>query len=153
LRLAAVKGNVPVEDDGVENESPRQMQVGQENFPKRVKVKHDGVFHPRESSLGKFIVGVWEQIHSGLILEPHVLTEQVQATSHSSWNGLCRDVVPTASSMRPDDTWESFNRSFVEESPKPAAHVGPSKSLFKHGGLSYLTLTSGTLPARMQICQ
>ncbi|KAG8672106.1 hypothetical protein FPOAC1_005367 [Fusarium poae] len=111
LRLAAVKGNVPVEDDGVENESPRQMQVGQENFPKRVKVKHDGVFHPRESSLGKFIVGVWEQIHSGLILEPHVLTEQVQATSHSSWNGLCRDVVPTASSMRPDDTWESFNRS------------------------------------------
>ncbi|XEV03357.1 hypothetical protein FSHL1_008644 [Fusarium sambucinum] len=112
LRLATVNGNVPVEG-GVENESPRQIQVGQENFPKRVKVRHDGVFHPRESSLGKFVVGVWEQIHSGLILEPHVLTEQVQLTSRSLGNGPSVDAVPTPSSMRPDQTWESFNQSNI----------------------------------------
>ncbi|KAF4337928.1 SET domain protein [Fusarium beomiforme] len=59
-------------------ESPRQMQVGQENFPKTARLKPDGVFYPRESSLGKFIVGVWEQIHSGLVLQPHVLTQQLR---------------------------------------------------------------------------
>ncbi|EWG35860.1 hypothetical protein FVEG_00061 [Fusarium verticillioides 7600] len=60
---------------------PRQMQIRAGNFPKRAKLKPDGVFLPRESSLGKFIVGVWEQIHSGLVLEPHVLTEQLQLTT------------------------------------------------------------------------
>ncbi|RGP71899.1 set domain-containing [Fusarium sporotrichioides] len=113
LRLATVNGNAPVEDGAVETESPRQMQVGQENFPKRIKVKHDGVFHPRESSLGKFVVGVWEQIHSGLILEPHVLTEQVQLTSHSSGKVPSRDIVSAASAMRSDQTWDSFSRSNV----------------------------------------
>ncbi|ESU10269.1 hypothetical protein FGSG_03019 [Fusarium graminearum PH-1] len=112
LRLAAVNGDVPVEGD-VDNANPRQMQVGQENFPKRVKVKHDGVFHPKESSLGKFVAGVWEQIHSGVILEPHVLTEQVQLTSRSSGNSPSGDLVSTAPSIRPDQTWESFNRSNI----------------------------------------
>ncbi|CVK85071.1 related to SET domain-containing protein SNOG_11806 [Fusarium mangiferae] len=65
-------------------EVPRQMQISAGNFPKRAKLKPDGVFLPRESSLGKFIIGVWEQIHSGLILEPHVLTEQLQLTADAS---------------------------------------------------------------------
>lgn len=109
-----MNGDVAVEENGVESESPRQMQVGQENFPKRAKVKHDGVFHPRESSLGKFVVGVWEQIHSGLILEPHVLSEQVQLTATSAGTGAPGEVIPAAAdvqSHRSDQTWESFSRS------------------------------------------
>ncbi|KAH7185139.1 SET domain-containing protein [Fusarium flagelliforme] len=114
LRLAAVNGNVAVEENSVESESPRQMQIGQENFPKRAKVKHDGVFHPRESSLGKFVVGVWEQIHSGLILEPHVLSEQGQLTATSAGTGAPGEVIPATADVqnhRPDQTWESFSRS------------------------------------------
>ncbi|KAM0470271.1 hypothetical protein ACHAP7_009569 [Fusarium lateritium] len=74
LRLAPASHSASVDDD---ISSRRQMQVGQDNFPKRAKVKPDGVFQTRESSLSKFVVGVWEQIHSGLVLEPLVLTEQV----------------------------------------------------------------------------
>ena len=109
-----MNGNVAVEENGIGIESPRQMQVGQENFPKRAKVKQDGVFHPRESSLGKFVVGVWEQIHSGLILEPHVLSEQVQLTATSAGTGTPGEIIPAAAdvqSHRPDQTWESFSRS------------------------------------------
>ncbi|KAG5655525.1 hypothetical protein KAF25_003862 [Fusarium avenaceum] len=74
LRLAPVSGSASIDDDV---SSRRQMHIGQQNFPKRAKVKPDGVFQARELSLSKFVVGVWEQIHSGLILEPLVLTEQV----------------------------------------------------------------------------
>ncbi|SCV33733.1 related to SET domain-containing protein SNOG_11806 [Fusarium fujikuroi] len=65
-------------------EVPRQMQISAGNFSKRAKLKPDGVFLPRESSLSKFIIGVWEQIHSDLILEPHILTEQLQLTTAAS---------------------------------------------------------------------
>ncbi|KAF5254429.1 hypothetical protein FANTH_687 [Fusarium anthophilum] len=72
---------------------PRQMQIRAGNFPKRAKLKPDGVFLPRDSSLGKFIIGVWEQIHSGLVLEPHILTEQLQLTAaHTTPNELSPDL-------------------------------------------------------------
>ncbi|KAM0242830.1 hypothetical protein ACHAP5_007164 [Fusarium lateritium] len=74
LRLAPAIDTASVDNDV---SSRRQIQVRQETFSKRAKVKPDRVFQARESSLGKFVVGVWEQIHSGLVLEPLVLTEQV----------------------------------------------------------------------------
>ncbi|KAF5536597.1 SET domain-containing protein [Fusarium napiforme] len=95
-------------------ESRRQMQVRQENFPKRAKAKHDGVFRLEDSSLSKFIVGVWEQIHSGHVMEPYVLSEQVQLTSTTA--GV-RHGIGVASSAavgtqhNPDITYETFSRS------------------------------------------
>ncbi|EWY79658.1 hypothetical protein FOYG_17222 [Fusarium oxysporum NRRL 32931] len=109
--LRPVSVNAAV-DDGLE--SRRQMQVGQENFPKRAKTKHDGTFRLQDSSLGKFIVGVWEQIHSGLVLEPHVLTEQVQLIATTPRVGHeARGVLSAAVDTRniPDVTCESFSRS------------------------------------------
>ncbi|RGP81071.1 set domain-containing [Fusarium longipes] len=111
LRLAVANGNISVEDSGADSESPRQMQVGSENFPKRIKVKHDGVFHPKESSLGKFVVGVWEQIHSGLILEPQNLTEQLQLAAPSAVNNPPGDTVSVTPDVRSVQTWDAFSQS------------------------------------------
>jgi hypothetical protein len=63
------------------------MHIKAHNFPKRAKNWPDGVFNPKELSLTKFVVGVYEQIHSGIKLEPAKLTEQLllqPTTSQSS---------------------------------------------------------------------
>ncbi|KAF5982741.1 SET domain-containing protein [Fusarium bulbicola] len=90
-------------------EVPRQMQIRAGNFPKRAKLKPDGVFLPRDSSLGKFIIGVWEQIHSGLVLEPHILTEQLQLTAaHTSpTNELSPDLSVAG---LPEGSFDMFTR-------------------------------------------
>jgi len=118
-------------DDGLD--SRRQMQVRDENFPKRAKLQPGGVFHAQQSSLSKFIVGVWEQIHSGLILEPHVLREQLQLTTTiAPWlttmpvlrtfsydTQESQGTLPTSPHTdvdiqdRPDITYDSFTRSNI----------------------------------------
>jgi hypothetical protein len=59
-------------------DSQRQMQIAG-HFPKRAKIHNDPVtFLPQPSSLDKFIISVWDQIHGGINLEPQVLLEQWQ---------------------------------------------------------------------------
>ncbi|KAH6677020.1 SET domain-containing protein [Plectosphaerella plurivora] len=59
-------------------DSQRQMQIAG-HFPKRAKIHNDPVtFMPQPSSLDKFIISVWDQIHGGINLEPQVLLEQWQ---------------------------------------------------------------------------
>lgn len=57
------------------------MQIKPDNFPKRAKIQPTTVFTPKESSLGKFLISVWEQIHSGIKLEPRRVFDQLQPTS------------------------------------------------------------------------
>ncbi|EWZ29044.1 hypothetical protein FOZG_17333 [Fusarium oxysporum Fo47] len=112
-----------VVDDGLD--SRRQMQVGDENFPKRAKIKPDGVFYARESSLSKFIVGVWEQIHSGLILDPHVLTEQVQLTAATA---TCTTAMPTP---------QTFACDTQRSQGTPPASLGITVGIQSRSGITY----------------
>lgn len=116
LRLAPISDSAASIDDDVS--SRRQMQVGQENFPKRAKSKPDGVFQARELSLSKFVVGVWEQIHSGLTLEPLVLTEQVHLLAPGTTDddadqssGRSLAAVGVHGQTNTNDNVESFSRS------------------------------------------
>lgn len=113
LRLAPVSGSASIDDDV---SSRRQMQLGQENFPKRAKVKPDGVFQARELSLSKFVVGVWEQIHSSLVLEPLVLTEQVHliapnTTDDDADQSSGRSLAAIDTHDQTNHNVESFSRS------------------------------------------
>ncbi|RYP77632.1 hypothetical protein DL771_001000 [Monosporascus sp. 5C6A] len=63
--------NFPIVD---ELNTRRQIRVDH-NFPKRLKVQDEVVFSQQESSLNKFIVGVWEQLHAGTRLDPPILLE------------------------------------------------------------------------------
>ncbi|GKT54657.1 SET domain-containing protein [Colletotrichum tofieldiae] len=64
-----------------EPDSQRRMQVTN-NFPKRTKtLASDTVFTPQQSSIEKFVVSIWEQIHGGISLDPQSLLEQWQLTA------------------------------------------------------------------------
>ncbi|KAM7216253.1 histone-lysine N-methyltransferase [Rhypophila decipiens] len=58
--------------DGID--SQRQMQVPARSFPKRSKVDNEVTL--KEASLDKFTVGIWEQIHGGVRLDPQSILEQ-----------------------------------------------------------------------------
>lgn len=75
--LRPSRGNVPVQDTP---DSQRQIQLTDRNFPKRAKAQ-SSVPVPQESSIGKLIVGIWEQIHGGINLEPRSLVEQWRMTA------------------------------------------------------------------------
>ncbi|KAK1916102.1 hypothetical protein P3342_003917 [Pyrenophora teres f. teres] len=67
------------------SEHQRQMQVDSRSFPKRKKIASDKfVFQP--STLDKLIIGIWEQVHGSINLDPKAIFEQFQ-------------VAPTGSSM------------------------------------------------------
>ncbi|GAW17262.1 hypothetical protein ANO14919_067170 [Xylariales sp. No.14919] len=53
----------------VEDNTQRQMQVVNENFPKRRKAEAVG-YALKPSSLDKLIIGIWEQLHSGVSVDP-----------------------------------------------------------------------------------
>ncbi|KAF4832438.1 SET domain-containing protein [Colletotrichum tropicale] len=63
-----------------EPDTQRQMQVAN-SFPKRAKIQADVVFIPQQSSIDKFVVSIWEQIHGGISLDPQSLLEQWQLTA------------------------------------------------------------------------
>ncbi|PKS10482.1 hypothetical protein jhhlp_002234 [Lomentospora prolificans] len=63
-----------------QEDSHRQIQISDRNFPKRSKGLLTAPV-PQESSLRKFIISVWEQIHGGLSLEPQSLVEQWKVTA------------------------------------------------------------------------
>ncbi|KAI0100105.1 hypothetical protein GGR51DRAFT_379245 [Nemania sp. FL0031] len=59
----------------VEDDTQRQMQVLHENFPKRRKAEAVG-YAMKPSTLDKLITGIWEQLHSGLGIDPVELLGQ-----------------------------------------------------------------------------
>ncbi|TGJ80468.1 hypothetical protein E0Z10_g8294 [Xylaria hypoxylon] len=69
--LRPSRGGIPV----VEDNTQRQMQVVNENFPKRRKAEAVG-YTMKPSSLDKLVIGIWEQLHSGVSVDPvHILGE------------------------------------------------------------------------------
>jgi ATP-dependent RNA helicase DDX49/DBP8 len=59
------------------SEHQRQMQVDSRSFPKRKKAASDKfVFQP--STLDKLIIGIWEQVHGSINLDPKAIFEQFQ---------------------------------------------------------------------------
>lgn len=70
LRVVAAPS---IREDATEYQ--RQMQVDVRSFPKRKKVVSEKfVFQP--STLDKLIVGVWEQVHGSIDLDPKAIFEQ-----------------------------------------------------------------------------
>lgn len=69
------------------SEHQRQIQVDLRSHPKRKKVASDKfVFQP--STLDKLIVGIWEQIHGSIDLDPKVLLEQLQVVPSGAGTGV-----------------------------------------------------------------
>ncbi|KAH7382341.1 SET domain-containing protein [Pyrenochaeta sp. MPI-SDFR-AT-0127] len=67
------------------SEHQRQMQVDARSFPKRKKVASDKfVFQP--STLDKLIIGIWEQVHGSINLDPKIIFEQFQASPTDTTN-------------------------------------------------------------------
>ena len=65
------------------SEHQRQMQVDTRNFPKRKKVASEKfVFQP--STLDKLIIGIWEQLHGSINLDPKAIFEQFQIAPSGS---------------------------------------------------------------------
>ncbi|KAI1347965.1 hypothetical protein F5Y01DRAFT_231102 [Xylaria sp. FL0043] len=62
--------SVPV----VEDNTQRQMQVVNENFPKRRKAEAVG-YALKPSTLDKLIIGIWEQLHGGSVDPVQILDE------------------------------------------------------------------------------
>ena len=93
--LRPSRGHASIQDC---EDSHRQIKIDDRNFPKRIKAQ-SAVPVPQESSFGRFIVSIWEQIHGGLDLEPRSLVEQwkltaiVANTSMSSTGPLSHDAL------------------------------------------------------------
>lgn len=69
------------------SEHQRQMQVDSRSHPKRKKVASEKfVFQP--STLDKLIIGIWEQIHGSINLDPKAIFEQFQTSSSASIDTL-----------------------------------------------------------------
>jgi ATP-dependent RNA helicase DDX49/DBP8 len=62
------------------SEHQRQMQVDSRSFPKRKKMASEKfVFQP--STLDKLIIGIWEQVHGSINLDPKAIFEQFQVAT------------------------------------------------------------------------
>jgi ATP-dependent RNA helicase DDX49/DBP8 len=70
--LRILQGQSVEEDVG---ESQRQMQTDNRSFPKRRKIVSES-FVLQPSTLDKLIMGIWEQIHGTLNLDPGAIFEQ-----------------------------------------------------------------------------
>ncbi|KAH9909947.1 hypothetical protein F4778DRAFT_713477 [Xylariomycetidae sp. FL2044] len=69
--LRPTRGEVPV----IEDDTQRTMQISNSSFPKRRKVEPVG-YALKPSTLDKLIVGIWEQIHGGIVIDPKELLGQ-----------------------------------------------------------------------------
>jgi len=73
------------------SELQRRMVSDNRSFPKRRKVVSEKfVFQP--STLDKLIVGIWEQIHGTLNLDPRAIFDQFQATPSTGLEALQIDL-------------------------------------------------------------
>ncbi|KAF2183216.1 DEAD-domain-containing protein [Zopfia rhizophila CBS 207.26] len=74
-----------IEEDRTEHQ--RRIQSDNRNFPKRRKIVSEKfVFQP--STLDKLIIGIWEQIHGNLILDPRPIFEQFQMHPPNSFDAI-----------------------------------------------------------------
>ncbi|KAF2451451.1 SET domain-containing protein [Karstenula rhodostoma CBS 690.94] len=74
-----------IEEDATEHQ--RQIATDTRSFPKRRKIASDKfVFRP--STLDKLIIGIWEQLHGTLDLNPQILSEQYAITVPVILNAL-----------------------------------------------------------------
>ncbi|KAL6709307.1 hypothetical protein ACN47E_001714 [Coniothyrium glycines] len=79
------------------SEHQRQMQVDSRGHPKRKKVASDKfVFQP--STLDKLIVGIWEQVHGSIHLDPEAILEQFQISPSVS-SSADHQIQPQSSAM------------------------------------------------------
>ncbi|KAI8626286.1 hypothetical protein F5Y19DRAFT_226204 [Xylariaceae sp. FL1651] len=69
--LRPSRDGVPV----VEDDTQRQMQVVSKNFPKRRKAEAVG-YAMKPSTLDKLIIGIWEQLHCGVGIDPQEILRQ-----------------------------------------------------------------------------
>lgn len=123
--LRPSRGNPPIN----EPDSQRQIQLTDRNFPKRSKTQ-SSVPVPQESSIGKLIVGIWEQIHGGINLEPRSLVEQWRMTAaltttslegaaaggNCPQGGLLPPTPPPSASYSPPGLSADGNSAFSESS-------------------------------------
>ncbi|RMZ69934.1 atp-dependent rna helicase dbp8 [Pyrenophora seminiperda CCB06] len=82
------------------SEHQRQMQVDSRSFPKRKKIASDKfVFQP--STLDKLIIGIWEQVHGSISLDPKAIFEQFQVAPTGSSLDVVRQAQaePTPTAM------------------------------------------------------
>ncbi|KAF1925556.1 DEAD-domain-containing protein [Didymella exigua CBS 183.55] len=98
------------------SEHQRQMQVDTRNFPKRKKVASEKfVFQP--STLDKLIIGIWEQLHGSINLDPKAIFEQFQiapagtsdVVRQSTSDVTAMDMLSTST----DNTHDSFSQMNV----------------------------------------
>ncbi|KAF1966149.1 SET domain-containing protein [Bimuria novae-zelandiae CBS 107.79] len=93
--------NRPLIEEDV-SEHQRQIATDTRSFPKRRKITTEKfVFRP--STLDKLIIGIWEQIHGTLDLNPQIISEQYQITLSASSNVAVGDG-STAVEVRGADT-------------------------------------------------
>jgi ATP-dependent RNA helicase DDX49/DBP8 len=79
--------------DGME-ESQRQMQPDDRSFPKRRKLK-SSTFSLQPSTLDKLIIGIWEQIHGSINLDPGGMLQQYPDTASAvSFSGSSTALAP-----------------------------------------------------------
>lgn len=104
--------NQSIQEDPSEHQ--RQMQVDSRSHPKRKKVASDKfVFQP--STLDKLIVGIWEQIHGSINLNPKAIFEQfapngsTDVMNHAQPDGMAIEILSTAAHA----TTDSFSQMNV----------------------------------------
>lgn len=137
----------PVVDDADGNESAgaanikRQIQLKARSFPKRIKL-HSDVPAPKESTVAKFLLGIWEQIHSGTKIEPRKLFTELQEFSTST-----SLLLPSADSSRSSSSLIGTNPSNTVTTV--GAPISSSESCFKKHNLlcRRITLLSRTCRA------
>lgn len=109
-----ISQNQTIQEDHSEHQ--RQMQVDTRNFPKRKKVASEKfVFQP--STLDKLIIGIWEQLHGSINLDPKAIFEQFQiapagssdVVRHHTTDMTTMDMFSTST----DNTHDSFSQMNV----------------------------------------
>lgn len=105
----------------------RQMEVAASNFPKRARMWETDSSALEQPSLSKFISGLWEQIHSSIILEPQLLQGQALFTSLSN-----RD---TYGHVNNDTTNCEDSSSAPVAAPSSIALAGDIEDTFSHSSV------------------
>ncbi|KAJ3563085.1 hypothetical protein NPX13_g8322 [Xylaria arbuscula] len=95
----------------VEDNTQRQMEVVNENFPKRRKAEAVG-YAMKPSTLDKLIIGIWEQLHSGMSIDPVAILGELMAPT------LIRDAVAPP----PDTVEPAFSTSVLSTTSPPGRH-------------------------------
>lgn len=101
------------QEDATEHQ--RQMQVEERTFPKRRKIASDKfVFQP--STLDKLIIGIWEQVHGSINLDPEAIFEQFQVAPQGGMS-----LQGPSTTFSPHQTAASQANGILTQATNPAA--------------------------------